>query len=65
MTLIFLELWHQPCLPGLCKDAHVGAVPAIKRDKGLVLVTAVAHLTWRINRFFPCLVDFYNRREWR
>ncbi len=43
-------------------DVTIGA---IKRDKGLVLITAVAHVAWRINRLFPSLVDFLNRQAWR
>ena len=46
---------------------HIAQVTirAIKRDKGLVIITAVAHLMWRFNRFFPGLVDYLNREEWR
>jgi 3-oxoacyl-[acyl-carrier protein] reductase len=46
---------------------HIAQVTigAIKRDKGLVIVTAFAHLMWRLNRFFPWLVDFLNREGWR
>jgi 3-oxoacyl-[acyl-carrier protein] reductase len=40
-------------------------VRAIKRDKGLVVITAVAHVMWRVNRFFPWLVDLLNREAWR
>lgn len=38
---------------------------AIKRDKGLVIVTLLAHVVWRLNRFFPGLVDLLNREGWR
>jgi 3-oxoacyl-[acyl-carrier protein] reductase len=46
---------------------HIAQVTirAIKRDKGLVIVTAFAHLMWRFNRFFPWFVDFLNREGWR
>ena len=40
-------------------------VDAIKRDRGLVLVTLLAHVLWRLNRFFPGLVDILNREGWR
>jgi 3-oxoacyl-[acyl-carrier protein] reductase len=40
-------------------------VEAIKRDRGLVVVTAFARAMWRINRLFPGLVDFLNREGWR
>jgi 3-oxoacyl-[acyl-carrier protein] reductase len=38
---------------------------AIRRNKGLVVITTFAHLTWRINRLFPWLVDFLTREGWR
>ena len=46
---------------------HVADVTirAIKRDKGLVMVTLFAHLMWRLNRYFPRTVDFMNREAWR
>jgi 3-oxoacyl-[acyl-carrier protein] reductase len=40
-------------------------IRAIKRDKGLVIITAFAHAMWRLNRFLPGLVDFLNREGWR
>ena len=40
-------------------------IDAIKRDRGLVLVTLLAHVLWRLNRFFPGLVDILNREGWR
>jgi 3-oxoacyl-[acyl-carrier protein] reductase len=40
-------------------------VRAIKRDKGLVTITFAAHVMWRLNRFFPGLVDLVNREGWR
>lgn len=38
---------------------HIAQVTigAIRRDKGLVVVTAFAHLTWRFYRLFPWLAD--------
>ena len=46
---------------------HIAQVTirAIKRDKGLVVITAFAHAMWRLNRFLPGLVDFLNREGWR
>ncbi|WP_298878482.1 SDR family oxidoreductase [uncultured Bradyrhizobium sp.] len=40
-------------------------IKAIKRDKGLVVVTLLARVIWRLNRFFPGLVDLLNRESWR
>jgi 3-oxoacyl-[acyl-carrier protein] reductase len=40
-------------------------VNAIKRDKGLVVITFAAHVIWYLNRFFPGLVDLLNREGWR
>lgn len=40
-------------------------IRAIKRDKGLVIVTLFAHVMWRLNRYFPRFVDFMNREAWR
>ena len=40
-------------------------VDAIKRDRGLVIITFAAHLIWYLNRFFPGLVDILNREAWR
>ena len=40
-------------------------VDAIKRDRGLVIITFAAHLMWYLNRFFPGLVDLLNREGWR
>lgn len=40
-------------------------VKAIKRDKGLVIITFAAHVMWYLNRFFPGLVDLLNREGWR
>ena len=44
--------------------AHV-TVNAIRRDKGLVVVTFAAHVMWYLNRFFPGLLDLLNREGWR
>ena len=40
-------------------------VNAIKRDKGLVVITLAARVMWYLNRFFPGLVDLLNREGWR
>jgi 3-oxoacyl-[acyl-carrier protein] reductase len=40
-------------------------VDAIKRDRGLVIVTLAARLLWYLNRFFPGLLDLLNREGWR
>jgi 3-oxoacyl-[acyl-carrier protein] reductase len=40
-------------------------VNAIKRDKGLVVITLAAHVMWYLNRFFPGLIDLLNREGWR
>jgi 3-oxoacyl-[acyl-carrier protein] reductase len=40
-------------------------VNAIKRDKGLVVITFAAQVMWRLNRFFPGLLDLLNREGWR
>jgi 3-oxoacyl-[acyl-carrier protein] reductase len=41
------------------------AIQAIKRDKGLVVLTAFARAMWRLNRLCPGFVDFLNREGWR
>ena len=41
------------------------AVRAIKKNKGLVLVTPAAHFYWRLMRFSPSLVDWLTREGWR
>jgi 3-oxoacyl-[acyl-carrier protein] reductase len=41
------------------------AVRAIRKNKGLVLVTPVAHVYWRLARLFPGLVDWLIREGWR
>jgi len=40
-------------------------VDAIKRDRGLVVITFAARVLWYCNRFFPGLFDFMNREGWR
>jgi 3-oxoacyl-[acyl-carrier protein] reductase len=40
-------------------------IQAVKRDKGLVVVTAFARAMWRLNRLCPGFVDFLNREGWR
>ena len=41
------------------------AVRAIKKNKGLVLVTRAAHFYWWLMRFSPSLVDWLTREGWR
>jgi 3-oxoacyl-[acyl-carrier protein] reductase len=41
------------------------AVAAIRRNKDLVIVSAVARLTWYITRLSPGLVAWVNREGWR
>ena len=41
------------------------ALDAIRRDRGLVLVTAAAKLLWWLNRLSPALLDYLNREGWR
>jgi 3-oxoacyl-[acyl-carrier protein] reductase len=60
--------WRPGIRSWLCTTPeHIAdvTVRAIKRNKGLVVITAFAHLMWRLNRFFPWLVDFLNREGWR
>jgi 3-oxoacyl-[acyl-carrier protein] reductase len=40
-------------------------IRAIKRNRGLVLVTPTTHLYWRVARFAPQLVDWLLREGWR
>jgi 3-oxoacyl-[acyl-carrier protein] reductase len=40
-------------------------VDAIKRDRGLVIITFAARIMWYFNRFFPGLLDLLNREGWR
>jgi 3-oxoacyl-[acyl-carrier protein] reductase len=41
------------------------AIGAIRRKRGLVLVTPAAHLYWRVARFAPRLTDWLLREGWR
>jgi 3-oxoacyl-[acyl-carrier protein] reductase len=41
------------------------AIEAIRRNRGLVLVTPAAHLYWRFARLAPGLVDWLLREGWR
>jgi len=40
-------------------------VDAIKRNRGLVILTFAMHLMWYLNRFFPGVIDLLNREGWR
>lgn len=40
-------------------------IDAIRRNRGLVLITPVAHLYWRLYRVAPGLVDWLLREGWR
>jgi 3-oxoacyl-[acyl-carrier protein] reductase len=48
--------------PERVAEATVGA---IKRDRGLVIVTFAAHVMWYLNRLLPGIVDLLNREGWR
>jgi 3-oxoacyl-[acyl-carrier protein] reductase len=41
------------------------ALAAIRHDRGLVVVTPLAKLTWWMARLCPSLVDWINREGWR
>jgi 3-oxoacyl-[acyl-carrier protein] reductase len=41
------------------------AIRAIRRNKGIVLITPLAHVLWRMWRWFPRLSDWLNREGWR
>ena len=41
------------------------AITAIRRNRGLVLVTPAAHFYWRLYRLAPGLVDWLLREGWR
>jgi short-subunit dehydrogenase len=41
------------------------AIKAVRRNRGLVLVTPAAHLCWRFARLAPGLVDWLLREGWR
>jgi 3-oxoacyl-[acyl-carrier protein] reductase len=47
------------------EQTAVKAVRAIRKNKGLVLVTPAAHFYWRLMRFSPALVDWLMREGWR
>ncbi len=52
----------------ICATAEqtaVKAVRAIRKNKGLVLVTPAAHFYWRLMRVSPALVDWLTREGWR
>jgi 3-oxoacyl-[acyl-carrier protein] reductase len=41
------------------------AVRAIRKNQGLVVITAFTHVYWRLTRLFPGLVDWFMRSDWR
>src|SRR6202167_3762008 len=41
------------------------AIRAIRRNRGIVLVTPAAHFYWRLSRVFRGLVDWLTREGWR
>jgi len=41
------------------------AIHAIRRNRGVMLVTPAAHFYWRLARFFPGLIDWLTREGWR
>jgi 3-oxoacyl-[acyl-carrier protein] reductase len=41
------------------------AISAIRRNRGLVLITPAAHFYWRLARLAPGLVDWLLREGWR
>jgi 3-oxoacyl-[acyl-carrier protein] reductase len=43
----------------------VKAIKAIRRNRGLVLITPAAHIYWRFARLAPGLVDWLLREGWR
>jgi len=52
----------------ICATAEqtaVKAVRAIRKNQGLVLVTPMAHLYWRLMRLSPTVVDWLTREGWR
>jgi len=54
--------------PWLCttpEKVAIHAVRAIRRDRGLVVITPAAHLWWRVMRFGPGLTDWLVREGWR
>jgi 3-oxoacyl-[acyl-carrier protein] reductase len=60
--------WRPGIRSWLCTTPeHIADVTlrAIRRNNGLVVITAFAHLMWRLNRLFPWLIDFLTREGWR
>jgi 3-oxoacyl-[acyl-carrier protein] reductase len=43
----------------------VKAIRAIRKNRGMVLITPAAHFYWRLMRFSPALVDWLIREGWR
>ena len=41
------------------------AIDAIRRNRGLVVVTPFAKMVWHATRLFPSLIDWLNREGWR
>jgi hypothetical protein len=41
------------------------AIRAIRRNRGLVVITPAARLLWWTARFFPGLLDWLTRQGWR
>jgi 3-oxoacyl-[acyl-carrier protein] reductase len=41
------------------------AIQAIRRNKGIAVVTPVTRALWLLARLFPAFVDWLNRRGWR
>jgi len=56
-------------IPGwLCaspKAIGAAAIHALRRNKGIVVVTPIAQLYWLLSRLFPGVVDWLARRAWR
>jgi 3-oxoacyl-[acyl-carrier protein] reductase len=56
-------------IPGwLCatpENVAAAAIRAIRRNKGLVVITPAARLLWWMARFFPGLLDWLTRQGWR
>jgi short-subunit dehydrogenase len=54
--------------PWLCaspEQVAAAAVRAIRRNKGLVVITPAARLLWWMARFSPGLLDWVTRQGWR
>lgn len=41
------------------------AIQAIRRNRGMVVITPHAQVYWRLARFFPALADWFARQGWR